>query len=224
MDVLPEHTRRFVRAVGPSHDPVQERMAAYADEHGFPIIGPEAGGVLALLARLTDAESVFEFGSGFGYSATWFLRGMDGGRVVLTEHDPEELQLGREFLAEAGLADRAAFEDGDALATVERYEGPFDVVLVDHGKSRYAEAFDRVRDKVRSGGVVVADNVLRGPVDLEVLLAAVEADVVPGPEEGVDADGATAGIARYLRRVRSDEAFHTVLLPVGSGLAVSVRR
>jgi predicted O-methyltransferase YrrM len=224
MEVLPEHTRRFVRAVGPSHDPVQERMAAYADEHGFPVIGPEAGGVLTVLARLTDAGSVFEFGSGFGYSATWFLRGMDGGRVVLTEHDPEELELGREFLGEAGLADRASFEAGDALATVERYDGPFDVVLVDHAKSQYAQAFERVAGKVRPGGVVVADNVLRGPVDLEVLLAAVEADAVPGPDEGVGPDGATAGIARYLRRVRSSESFDTVLVPVGSGLAVSVRR
>ena len=224
MDVLPEHTRRFVRAVGPSHDPVQERMAAHAEAHGFPIIGPEAGGVLRLLARLTDAERVFEFGSGFGYSATWFLRGMDGGRVVLTEHDSEELELAREFLGDAGVADRAAFEAGDALATVERYDGPFDVVLVDHDKSRYEAAFERVRGKLRPGGVVVADNVLRGPADPAVLLAAAEADAVPGPEEGVDADGATAGLARYLRRVRSDAAFETVLLPVGSGLAVSVRR
>lgn len=129
--------QRYVRATGASHSEIQEEMAAYADEQGFPIIGPDAGGVLRMLARLTDAERVFEFGSGYGYSASWFLAG-GADEVVLTEIDEEELEMARSFLARADDTDRAHYELGDALETVDDYDGPFDVVLVDHDKPRYA--------------------------------------------------------------------------------------
>ncbi|WP_435064756.1 O-methyltransferase [Halobaculum sp. EA56] len=216
--VLPEAVSRFVRAGGPEHTAVQERMAAFAREHDFPNIGPESGAVLRLLARVTDADAVFEFGSGFGYSASWFLRG-GADRVILTEFDADELDKGREFMADAGLADRCVFEGGDAMATVERYDGPFDVVLVDHQKERYADALRAVRGKVRPGGVVVADNTMRGPIDFDALLAYLEgdADAIGGENEQ------TRGIAAYLDAVRAADDFETALLPVGSGLAVSTK-
>jgi predicted O-methyltransferase YrrM len=216
--VLPEHVARFVRSAGPDHTEVQARMAAFADEHDFPNIGPESGAVLRLLARLTDADTVFEFGSGFGYSASWFLRG-GADRVILTEFDAAELDQGRTFMAEAGLADRCVFEEGDAMATIERHDGPFDVVLVDHQKERYADAFHSVRDKLSPGGVIAADNVMRGPIDFDALLAHAEgdADALAGTNDQ------TRGIADYLGAVRDDPAFETAVLPVGSGLAVSTK-
>ncbi|WP_284013648.1 O-methyltransferase [Halobaculum litoreum] len=216
--VLSDDISRFVRAAGPGHTEVQARMAAFAREHDFPNIGPESGAVLRLLARLTDAGTVFEFGSGFGYSASWFLRG-GADRVVLTEFDADELDRGRAFMREAGLADRCEFEDGDAMATVERYDGPFDVVLVDHQKERYADAFRAVREKLAPGGVVVADNVMRGPIDFDALLRALEGDAAAPDAD----DDRTRGIAAYLDTVREDDAFETAVLPVGSGLAVSTK-
>lgn len=216
MDVLPDHTRRFLAATAPEHTPVQAAMAELADEWGFPIIGPEAGAVLRLLARLTDAERVFEFGSGFGYSATWFLRG-GADRVICTEFDEAEADRGVEFATEHGHADAVRFEVGDAMTTIDRYEGPFDVVLVDHDKRRYADAYRAVLPKVRQGGVIVADNVARGPVDV----ADVVAHVVDGESLSDDADGHLRGIVTYVRTVLDDDAVETVMLPVGSGIAVS---
>ena len=176
------------------------------------------GGWLRFLAATVDAERVFEFGSGFGYSAVWFAGALpEDGLVVLTEVDEDELDEAREFLASAGYADRAAFELGDAIDTVERYEGPFDCVLVDNEKERYTEAFEAVRDKVRPGGLVLADNaVSAGPIEFEALEPLLRG-------ESVDTTDATEGIAEYLRAVRADPAFETVLLPVGEGVAVSRR-
>ena len=208
---------RFVRSVGPSHTPVQERMAAFAERESFPNIGPDAGAVLRFVAQVTDAQRVFEFGSGFGYSASWFLRG-GADRVVLTEFDADELRKGRAFLREAGLADRCAFEEGDALETIERYDGPFDAVLIDHQKSRYREAFEAVRGKLAPGAIVIADNVTRGPADFDALLAHFEEDA-PLPDE--NADGQTTGIGRYVDHVRAADGVDSFLLPVGSGLLVS---
>ncbi|MFW6000035.1 MAG: O-methyltransferase [Halorubrum sp.] len=217
MDVLTDSARRFLTATAPEHTETQAEMADLADEWGFPIIGPEAGAVLRLLARLTDADRVFEFGSGFGYSATWFLRG-GAGSVVCTEFDADEAERGVAFADEGGYADRVTFEVGDAMETIGRYEGPFDVVLIDHQKGRYADAYRTVLPKVRTGGVIVADNVTRGPIDFEVLVAHFEAGE-PLPDAAVD--GETRGIGEYVGTVRSDDAVETAFLPIGSGIAVS---
>lgn len=215
---VPDDVETFAATVGPQPDDVLREMDARAEETGFPTVGPAVGGWLYLLARLVDARRIFEFGSGFGYSAYWFARALpDDGEVVLTEIDEDELEDAREYLARGGFDDRAIFEAGDAIEIVDRYDGPFDVVLIDNEKERYVEAFEAAREKVAPGGVVVADNMTGGPFPFETIHELVV-------EDGDVADGPAGGVAEYLERVRADEAFETTLLPLGEGLAVSRRR
>ncbi|MFC7020497.1 MULTISPECIES: O-methyltransferase [Haloarcula] len=220
MDETPllDVTEQFARTLAPEPDEVIAEMDAKADREGFPTVGPAVGGWLRMLARMVDAERVFEFGSGFGYSAYWMAPALpEDGQVVLTEVDADELDEAREFLERGGYADRARFEHGDAIDTVEDYAGPFDVVLVDNEKDRYAEAFAAVREKVPVGGVVAADNAIEaGPLDFTDVRA-----LLAG--ESVDANAMSRGIADYLETVRSDPDFETGLLPLGEGVAVSVR-
>lgn len=215
---LPEVAEQFARTLAPASDAIIDEMEAKADREEFPTVGPAVGGWLRLVARMVDADRVFEFGSGFGYSAYWMAPAVsDDGQIVLTEIDADELEDAREFLDRGGFADLAAFEYGDAIEIVESYDGPFDVVLIDNEKHRYAEAFDTVRAKVPVGGAVVADNMIEaGPLefaDVRALLAG----------EEIDANETSRGIATYLERVGDDPAFETGLLPLGEGVAVSVR-
>jgi len=215
---LPEVTEQFARSLAPEPDAVIDEMDAKADREGFPTVGPAVGGWLRLLARLVDAERVFEFGSGFGYSAYWIAEALPAdGEIVLTEVDADELAEAREFLDRGGYADRAAFEHGDAIGTIQAYDGPFDLVLIDNEKHRYREAFEAVRGKVPVGGVVAADNAVEaGPLDFEGVRA-----LLAG--ETVEANEMTRGIADYLGHVRDEPEFETGLLPLGEGVAVSVR-
>jgi len=221
---ISEFLESYATALGPESDDIIEEMGAHARREGFPYVGPAVGGWLAMCARFADAERVFEFGSGFGYSAYWFARELpEDGQVVLTEIDADELDQAREYLDRGGVADRAAFEHGDAIETVESYDGPFDVVLIDCQKERYAEAFEAVRDKVAPGGIVAADNaVAGGTIDAGDLVAYFE-DTNGGEGDLAEAEmnEMSRGIAAYLETVREDEAFETVLLPVGEGVAVS---
>ncbi|WP_255196373.1 O-methyltransferase [Halorarius litoreus] len=216
-DIPHEKVARLARGLTET-DAVIDEMDAKADAEGFPTVGPEVGGWLRLLARMVDAERVFEFGSGFGYSAYWFAPAVPAdGELVVTEVDADELDEAREFLDRGGYADRCRFELGDAIETVERYDGPFDVVLIDNEKHRYPEAFEAVREKVAPGGVVVADNAITaGPLDFDGILAGVE-----GRAYEMDAD--TRGVADLLVTMRDDPAFQTALLPLGEGVAVAYR-
>ncbi len=224
--VLSEEVARFVRAAGPDPDETLVEMDEFAQREDFPNVGPDVGAVLRLIARMTGARRVFEFGSGYGYSAYWFAQALpDDGEVVLTEVDENELDLARDYMERGGYDDVATYELGDALETVERHEGPFDVVLIDHQKERYPEAFEAIRPKVPVGGAVVADNAMRaGPLEFETLLTVLESEEDRERTDLLsDANDMTRGVAEYLRTVRRDDDFETVVLPLGEGIAVSYR-
>lgn len=225
--VVPEAVAQLAGLVGSDGDDIIATMDERADSDGFPTVGPEVGGWLELLARVSDAQRVFEFGSGFGYSAYWFARGLPAdGEVVLTEIDEDELDLAREYFEAGGFAELAQFEHGDALDIVERYDGPFDIVLIDNEKHRYVDAFEAIRGKLRPGSLVVADNAITaGTVvnrdEVVSLLAGERSD--GDVEEDAISEG-SRGIARYLEHVRTQDDVDTVLLPLGEGLAVSLVR
>jgi caffeoyl-CoA O-methyltransferase len=216
MTVL-DDVETFAATVGPNPDDVLREMDERAEETGFPTVGPAVGGWLQQLVGLVGARRVFEFGSGYGYSAYWFARGLpDDGEVVLTEIDADELDDAREYLGRGGYTDVARFELGDAIETVDAYDGPFDIALIDNEKDRYVEAFEAIREKVPVGGVVVADNMTAGPFAFEEIHRLVV--------EGGETDNDMArGVADYLDHVRADEGFETTLLPLDEGLAVSRR-
>ncbi len=217
MSGLPESIGEFVRLVGIEPLPVQRQMAAFADEEQFPIIGPEVGGLLSVLARLVSADCVFEMGSGFGYSASWFARGIvPGGTIVLTEYDEEELAYAQDFFRDAEFECEFKYEQGDAISVSESYDGPFDIVLLDHEKSRYVDGFEQVRQKMTPNGVVLADNMMQGPVEFD--------DVLRGLEDTPSiSDEATSGVVRYLQHVRDDPEFFSTVIPMGNGVTLSVK-
>jgi predicted O-methyltransferase YrrM len=217
-EVVPEAVAELAGLIGPERDEIIEEMDARADREGFPTVGPEVGAWLSVIARLTDAERIFEFGSGFGYSAYWFARGLaSDGEIVLTEIDADELDSAREYFERAGIADRAAFEHGDAIDIVDDYDGPFDIVLIDNEKQRYVEALQAVDGKLRPGSLVLADNAITaGIIDRDDVIALTEGKEVP------DATDASRGIAEYLQYVCDRADLETALLPLGEGVAVSV--
>lgn len=207
----------FLRTTGMQPTAIQREMAEHAEERGFPIIGPEVGAFLAVVATAVNARSVFEFGSGFGYSASWFLRGMaDDGTIVLTDRDDDELELARSFFERTGSIERMDFERGDAVEIVDRFDGPFDMVLIDHEKARYVEGFEAVADRLAAGSVVIADNMMHGPFSFEDI-----ANGVAG--EPID-DRRVRGVVDYLDHVRSADGYVTSVLPLGNGIAVTTRR
>lgn len=162
---------------------------------------------LELLARSIGARRVFELGSGFGYSAYWFARAVGhGGEVHCTENDPANVEAGREWLDRAGLGDRVTWHVGDALTSFGQVEGEFDVVFVDIDKASYPTAWRTARERIRAGGLYIADNAL-GTGDTGVL-----------------DDSETA---RFIREhndlVASDERFVSAMIPTRQGDLAAIR-
>ncbi|GGL30503.1 hypothetical protein GCM10009037_12750 [Halarchaeum grantii] len=216
-DVLTDDVAALLAAANPEPESLLEEMAAHARERGFPFVGPAVGQLLRTLAATNGAERVFEFGSGFGYSAAWWAAALpEDGEIVLTDFDESNLVDARGFL-EDSYPPTFRYEVGDAFDSYGRHEGPWDAVLIDHDKDRYPEALELIRDDLSPGAVVVADNVMEGPVTPEEVRAALTGEA-EAPSE------AAVGVAAYLEAVRDDPDFETALVPLGEGIAISTYR
>lgn len=145
----------------PKRDRVLADMEALAKRKGFPIIGPMVGPLLRQLAISTGAKSIFEMGSGFGYSAYWFAGGMrPDGRIICTDGSSENRDKAMEYLRRGGFESMVDFRIGNAMEIVREFDGPFDIILNDIDKTSYPEAFDLAIPRLRKGGLFITDNVL----------------------------------------------------------------
>lgn len=125
-------------------------------------VGPDVGRLLNALVRIVGAKQVLEIGGSVGYSTIWLADAAAavGGRVVSVEPDPGKAAQLRDNVAAAGFADQVEVLQEDIADVLPRLSGPLDLVLIDHWKDLYVREFDAVWPLVRTGGVVIADNVL----------------------------------------------------------------
>jgi predicted O-methyltransferase YrrM len=136
---------------------------------GLPAIQvtPPQGKLLDLLARSIGARAVLEFGTLGGYSTIWIGRALpEGGRLITLEADAGHAEVARENIEEAGLANVVDMRIGPALEALPALEaegaGPFDLVFIDADKVNTPAYFAWSLDRTRPGGLIVADNVVRG--------------------------------------------------------------
>jgi predicted O-methyltransferase YrrM len=193
----------------PSPDPVLREMETYARKRDFPIVGPQVGRLLELAARAVRARLVIELGSGFGYSAAWFLRGMGpGGTVHLTDSSEEHARMARDFLGRMGFSRRARFHVGDALELlgslpVERA----DLLFMDIDKEGYPAAGRNFAARMKPGALVLVDNLLWSGL------------VATG-----DRSPETRAIREFTSRMLEDRRFVGTVLPVRDGVGLFLRR
>ena len=113
-------------------------MEKYAEEHRFPIIGPAAGYACYQIARMINARSVFELGSGYGYSTAWFASAVEengGGVVHHAVWDEDLSKMARGHLGRLGFEDMIQYHVAEAVATLRVTPGPFDLIFNDIEKA-----------------------------------------------------------------------------------------
>lgn len=210
MKLIARQVAAYLDGLVPRRPPRLAELEAEAQRTDFPIIGPATGHLCYLLTRLTGARQVFELGSGFGYSTAWFARAVKengGGTVHHVVWDEDLSRAARENLAALGVADVVRFQVGEAVATLTHATGPFDIIFNDIDKHDYPKALDVIATKLKSGGLLLADNLLwSGRIF-----------------DGHDRSKATRGIREFTRRVQADPRWISAVIPIRDGLLVAYR-
>jgi caffeoyl-CoA O-methyltransferase len=202
---------RYLDSLVPPRVPELQAMEADAERTAFPIIGPAAGYFCYLITRLVGARTVFELGSGFGYSTAWFARAVrenGGGVVHHTVWDAGLSSEARSRLAALGFADLVQFHVGEAVQTLRDTQGSFDLIFNDIDKAGYPAALPVIYERLRPGGVLLVDNMLwHGQV-----------------LDRKDRSEATTGVREFTRLVTSDENWVATIAPIRDGLLLAYRR
>jgi predicted O-methyltransferase YrrM len=214
--IEPVHPKIFayLTSLHQRHDePVLLEMEAEAQERGFPIVGRVVGAFLEVMALSVGAKRVFEFGSGYGYSAYWFSRAVGSdGAVVCTDGKAENARKARAYLERINRWDQIDFRVGWAQDVFQATDGLFDVIYNDVDKDAYPEVWHLARERVRPGGLYIADNTLWYG---RVVQKRVIDDVAPGW---------TDAIREHNRLIAADPAYDCFLNPIRDGVIVARRK
>ncbi len=150
------------------HDEALAAALKSSEDAGLPKIqvSPLQGKLLYLLVKLTEAESVLEFGTLGGYSTIWLARALPrGGRLITLEADARYAAVAQENIVRAGLDEIVELRVGQAFDLLpglgEEGAGPFDLTFIDADKVHSPDYFAWSLRHSRPGGLIVCDNVVR---------------------------------------------------------------
>jgi predicted O-methyltransferase YrrM len=204
----------YLEDLRPERDPLLAEMEALARLERIPIVEWETGRLLATLVAALRPRLVLEVGTAIGYSTLHMARELDGdGRIVTLERDPERIAQALEFWARGGVDDRIELVAGDALASLERLHGPFDLVFLDASKTEIDAYLERLEGRLAPHALLVVDN----------LLMSGEAALPEGLDTAWSQDSLRAARATTRRLMASPDWLFS-LLPVGDGVGLGARR
>jgi len=208
MEIVNPSIENYIDSLLSERDPTIIEMENYASRISFPIVGPQVGQILMSYAKLLNAKRVLELGSGFGYSAIWFDKGMkEEGEVICTDFSHENEFLANKYFESLTMRSKIEYRIGNAINIMGGLKGEFDIIFNDVDKEDYPEIFLAAIPKLRQGGVLITDNTLwYGGVVKENPLSK-----------------ATQGVIEYNKLVFSDKRVISVLLPVRDGLTISIK-
>ena len=174
-------------------------------------VSPDEGRLLTMLARLAGARRAVEVGVFTGYSSICIARGLpDGGHVLACDVSEKWTSIARRYWKRAGLEERIELRIAPALETLRSLPANpvLDLAFIDADKSNYPHYYEELVVRLRPGGLIILDNVLRGG---NVADPAVQ-------------DGGTVAMRRLNDLIAGDGRVESVMLPVRDGVTLARRR
>lgn len=212
-----DRIQEYMTSLVPPRSAEMQKMEQYAAEHDFPIIGPVAGYYCYQITRMTKALSVFEMGSGYGYSTAWFAKAVketsaeqssDPGIVYHVVWDEKLSQMARGHLKQLELDQFVEFHVAEANQTLQKIDFQFDLIFCDIDKDAYPAALDIIEEKLRPGGVLIIDNMLW------------HARIF----DPADHSAATEGVREFTRRITTSPNWIASLAPLRDGMIVAYKK
>lgn len=169
--------------------------------------GHYQGRVLSMISKLVNPKTILEIGTYTGYSALCLMEGIQkNGMLHTIDHNEELFSLQRKYFDLSGYGEQMIQHVGEALEIIPGLDATFDLVFIDADKENYPRYFELVVPKMKSGGVILSDNVLWSGKVLE-----------QPKKDDVD----TPALIAYNQLINNDPRVESVLLPIRDGLTIT---
>src|ERR1700734_2900334 len=202
--ILYPKVEKYLTGLLPKRDNVISEMERYAKRHDVPIIGPVVARAIYQLAQISEAKRIFEMGSAIGYSTIWLARAAGAGaEEYYTDGDPANAAQARGYFKRAGVEKCIQIMTGDAVNLIDHVPGEFDLIFIDVDKHQYPEALRKAVPRLRSGGLLITDNVLWS-----------------GKVTAKSTEGRTRAIQQFNKLIYSSSELFPIIIPLRDGVAV----
>ena len=203
----------FLRGEIPEKTGILKELEEYAAENSVPIVQPETAKLLEMLTCIKRPERILEVGCAIGYSAVLMAQYLaDGGSITTVEWDADMTELARANIEKAGLSDKITVIHNDAKEVLPRLTGEYDIIFLDGPKAHYIYMLNDCIRLLRKGGVLIADNILyKGMVADDEHVIRRKITIVKR-------------LRRFISAQMQRNELETVILPLGDGVTVAVKK
>ena len=212
--IVDERMVTYIRSLEVPESAVIEAIEQEALRDRVPIIRKEMQSFLKVLLMIKRPMRILEVGAAVGFSSILMSEYMpEGGHITTIENYDKRIPIARANFKRAGKEEQIDLIEGDALEVMHGLEGPYDLIFVDAAKGQYIHYLPEVMRLLGSDGVLVSDNVLQ------------EGDIIES-RFAVERRNRTihSRMREYLFELKHSDIYETSILPLGDGIALSVKR
>ncbi len=209
-----ERLTAYLASLDSPDAPYLESIEREAKDQGVPIIRQSMKSLLQVYLELVEPDRILEVGAAVGYSALYMAQNTPAScRITTIECMPERIKKAKENFALSPHGDRITLLEGDAAGILKDLDGPYDFIFMDAAKGQYIHFLPETLRLLRSGGVLITDNVLQEGDILESHYAVRRRDRTIHKR-----------MREYLHVLKHHPDLTTSIVPVADGVAVSVKR
>lgn len=212
--IVNDRITTYIHSLDQGNGPLCDAIETEARRERVPIIRKETGALLKTLVALRQPRQILEVGTAVGYSALLMSRVMpEDGQITTIEKYEKRIPVARRNFERAGKERCITLLEGDADEILRTLSGPYDFIFMDAAKGQYIHWLPILTGLLKPGGVLVSDNVLQ------------DGDLIES-RYAVERRNRTihTRMREYLYELTHRDDLESCVLPVGDGVAISVKR
>lgn len=212
--IIDERLATFINSLDVGNAPYLNELERYAKKTNVPIIRTEMQSLLKFLLTMKEPKEILEVGTAIGFSALLMSEyGPKDCHITTIEKYEKRIPLAKENFKKAGKENSITLLEGDAVDILQTLDGTYDFIFMDAAKGQYINFLPDILRLLKVGGLLISDNVLQDGDIIESRFAVTRRNRT-----------IHARMREYLYELKHHEDLETVILPVGDGVTISVRR
>ena len=212
--MIDERMAAFIDSLDKGNTPFLDEIEKYAIETQVPVIRRPMQSLLKFLLAYAKPKQILEVGTAIGFSALLMSEyGPEDCHITTIEKYDKRIPLARENFRRAGAEERITLLEGDAADILREMEESYDFIFMDAAKGQYIHFLPDVLRLLTPGGLLISDNVLQNGEIIESRFAVTRRNRT-----------IHARMREYLYELKHHSQLETVVLPVGDGVTLSVKR